>query len=104
MGRKIDHIVIWVEDQLRSVEFFEKVVGFSGERVDEFRNGKVIFPSVRVSEDSLLDLMPRALAPKLNVKTASMAKSINASAGHPIHHICISMSKDEFDGLIERLE
>jgi glyoxylase I family protein len=104
MGRRIDHLVIWVEDPLRSVEFFEKVAGFNGLRVDEFRSGKTMFPSVRISEDSILDLMPRAVAPKLNAKMASMAKSLDASAGHPVHHICISMSKDEFDGLIERLE
>jgi glyoxylase I family protein len=101
---RVDHIVLWVEDPLRSVEFFEEVVGLSGLRVEEFRAGKVLFPSVRISEDTILDIMPRAVAPKLNAKSASMAESLGASAGHPVHHLCISMSKDELDGLLARLE
>lgn len=32
MARTLDHVVIWVEDPLRSVEFFEAVVGFPGVR------------------------------------------------------------------------
>ncbi len=104
MGRRLDHIVIWVEDPLRSVEFFEKIAGFEGVRVEEFRAQKTLFPSVRISEDSILDLMPRAFAPKLNAKVASVAKTLDASAGHPVNHICIAMSKEEFEGLIARLD
>lgn len=103
MSRRLDHVVVWVEDPIKSVEFFDKVVGFEGMRVEEFHAGKTLFPSVRISEHSILDLMPRALAPKLNQRMASMSKVMEASAGHPVHHICVAMTKAELDALEARL-
>ncbi len=104
MSRHLDHIVIWVEDPLRSVDWFENVVGFPGVRVEEFRAGKVLFPSVRISDDTVLDLMSRSTAPKLNARLGAMAMVTGQSAGHPVNHICISMSQNEFESLLERLE
>lgn len=104
MSRRLDHVVIWVEDPLASIEFFERVVGFEPLRVDEFRAGKTMFPSVRIGEHSILDLMPRKLAPKLNEKSASAAEGVGASAGHPVHHLCVAMSKAEYEALAKRLE
>jgi glyoxylase I family protein len=94
MRANLDHIVVWVADPLRSVEFFEQVVGLPGERVTEFRDGAAPFPSVRLSADTVLDLMPRALAPKLVPAT---------SAGHPVHHVCLAMARAEFEALDARL-
>jgi glyoxylase I family protein len=47
MQAKLDHVVLWVTDPLRSLEFYEKVVGLAPVRADEFREGKAPFPSVR---------------------------------------------------------
>jgi catechol 2,3-dioxygenase-like lactoylglutathione lyase family enzyme len=100
----LDHMVIWVTDPLRSVEFFETVVGLAGVRVDEFRAGKIMFPSVRISDDTILDLMPRAFAPRLNAVSAAADPTTGNSAGHPVHHVCFAMSQDEFEALRGRLE
>jgi glyoxylase I family protein len=59
----IDHVVIWVSDPLVSLDFYEQVLGFHGLRAEEFGVGKVPFPSVRVSTESIINLMPRTSAP-----------------------------------------
>jgi catechol 2,3-dioxygenase-like lactoylglutathione lyase family enzyme len=51
MQAKLDHVVLWVADPFRSLEFYERVVGLTPVRADEFREGKAPFPSVRVSSD-----------------------------------------------------
>ena len=101
--RTLDHVVLWVEDPLASVEFFEKVVEFAGVRVEEFRAGKAPFPSVRISETAVLDLMRREAAPMLNGMSAMFDAKAASSAGNPVHHVCIAMSKTEFEALRQRL-
>jgi catechol 2,3-dioxygenase-like lactoylglutathione lyase family enzyme len=103
MSRTLDHVVIWVEDPLRSVEFFENVVGLPGVRVDEFRAGKAPFPSVRVSSEAIIDLMPKAAAPILDGMAAAHGGP-TGSAGHPVNHVCIAMCQSEFESLRRRLE
>jgi catechol 2,3-dioxygenase-like lactoylglutathione lyase family enzyme len=76
MAFRIDHVVIWVSDARRSIEFFEQVVGLPGVRVDEFRAGKAPFASMRLSEDTLLDLLPDAMAARLNEMGAKLSAAI----------------------------
>ncbi|AXI79942.1 VOC family protein [Peterkaempfera bronchialis] len=98
MGFSLDHVVLWVEDPLRSLAFFEEVVGLPGVRVAEFRAGAVPFPSVRVSEGALLDLMARG-----NAAGADRLADAPGSAGHPVNHVCLAMDAAGFDGLRKRL-
>jgi catechol 2,3-dioxygenase-like lactoylglutathione lyase family enzyme len=104
MKLTIDHVVVWVEDPLRSLEFFENIVGFRGVRVEEFRAGQAPFPSVRISDETILDLMARAIAPMVNAVAAKSDGAVANSAGHPLNHVCISMSEAEFEALKSRLE
>ena len=99
MDARVDHIVLWVDDPTRSVEFYEQVVGLAGVRVEEFQKGEAPFPSVRVAADCILDLVARSRAPELG----SLAGS-EASAGHPVNHVCLAMSAEEVAGLRVRLE
>ena len=55
----MDHIVLNVSDIERSLAFYTEILGLKGERIDEFRGGRVGFPSVRISETCLTDLMPQ---------------------------------------------
>ena len=93
----IDHVVLWVADPLRSLDFYTRVVGLPTVRA-EFRTGKVPFPSVRVSNESILDLMAAALAPSVGELTRSQG-----SAGHPVNHVCLAVGRDEFAALRGRL-
>lgn len=100
----LDHVVIWVEDPLRSLDFFQNVVGLSGVRADEFRAGKAPFPSVRISAQSIIDLMPLRAASMLDALSANADPTAPSSAGHRVHHVCIAMSQEEFEALRRRLE
>jgi len=100
---RLDHVVLWVDDPLRSLAFYADVVGLPAERAEEFRAGKVPFPSVRISEDSLVDLMPRKMAAPLNGFAKAKAPHAASSAGHPVNHVCLAMSEPEYIALRERL-
>lgn len=98
MSLSVDHVVFWVADPLRSVEFYEQVLGCTGVRVDEFRAGKAPFPSVRLSPSSMIDLMP--------IERAAMANAIPGaagSAGNKVNHLCLAMDPPAFAALRERL-
>ena len=55
--REMDHIVLNVADIERALTFYVDVLGLSGERVEQFRKGEVGFPSVRINDDTIIDLM-----------------------------------------------
>jgi len=100
---RVDHIVLWVTDPLAAVDFYENVVGLPGERVEEFRAGKAPFPSVRVGEDCLVDLMVREAAPFVDDLVAA-DHGAGGSAGHPVNHVCLAMNATEFERLRARLD
>ncbi|MFT3843060.1 MAG: VOC family protein [Myxococcaceae bacterium] len=98
MEATLDHLVLWVEDQLRALDFYEQVVGLTGVRAAEFRAQQVPFPSVRVSKDSIIDLMPRMAAPLIDSMFGE-----EGAAGHRVSHLCLSMPKADYLALQERL-
>jgi len=53
-----DHLVLEVKDPARSVRFYSEVLGLEPVRLREFLEGEAPFPSVRVSQDTLLDMFP----------------------------------------------
>lgn len=81
------------------MDFYTKVVGLAPVRFAEFEAGEAPFPSVRVSEDSIIDLMPIENADG----TASMTR-VDGSGGYPVNHVCLAMSKAEYDALDRRLQ
>ncbi|MDR3082542.1 MAG: VOC family protein [Streptomyces sp.] len=95
----LDHVVLWVRDPVAAAGFFEEAVGLEPLRVDEFAAGKVSFPSVRINEETILDLAPLSLAEKMR-----MVPDAAESAGHPVNHVCLSLNGDEFEVLRARLE
>jgi catechol 2,3-dioxygenase-like lactoylglutathione lyase family enzyme len=54
---EMDHIVLAVRDIEGSLEFYTGTLGLQGERLEEYRAGKVGFPSVRINEHTLIDLV-----------------------------------------------
>jgi catechol 2,3-dioxygenase-like lactoylglutathione lyase family enzyme len=98
MELQIDHLVLWVADPLASVEFYERAVGVTAERVEAFRAGKAPFPSVRLSPTALIDLMPLKMAPRLNAIPGA-----EGTAGNKINHVCLAMPRADYEALRERL-
>jgi glyoxylase I family protein len=99
---EIDHVVLWVEDPLRAVAFYRDVVGFEALRVAEYEAKSVPFPSVRVSPRSVIDFAPRRMAAPVN-GMARKAGLTNDAAGHCLNHLCLAMSRGDFDALRARL-
>ena len=52
-----DHLVLKVADVERSIAFYCGELGLAAERLDEWRDGKVLFPSVRITDTAIIDLL-----------------------------------------------
>jgi glyoxylase I family protein len=96
---RLDHVVLWTADPKQSVDFYTRVVGLSPLRLEEFEAGEAPFPSVRVSDDSIIDLIPVG-----NAKGTESMTKVADSAGHPVNHVCIALSKAEYDAMDRRLQ
>jgi catechol 2,3-dioxygenase-like lactoylglutathione lyase family enzyme len=97
--RRLDHIVLWTKNPQASMDFYTKVIGLTPVRFDEFETGEAPFPSVRVCEDSIIDLMPIA-----DIGATESLTKIEGSAGHRVNHVCLAMSESEYNALDRRLE
>ncbi|MGW2492831.1 VOC family protein [Streptomyces sp. NPDC001606] len=95
---RLDHVVLWVADPVAAARFYETAVGLEPMGVGEFTEGKLSFPSVRVNEETILDLAPRTLAEGMRMLPGSADR-----AGHPVNHICLALPADGFDALHARL-
>ncbi|MFJ8110176.1 VOC family protein [Streptomyces sp. NPDC096132] len=58
--KAFDHLVLNVGDVERALDFYAGHLGLEPVRVDEWRAGKVPFPSVRITPDTIVDLVGRA--------------------------------------------
>ena len=94
---QIDHVVLWVGDPKRALEFYVDVLGLPAVRARDFEEGTALFPSVRLNDTTILDLMDRAVVPLVQGLTRS------ESGGAPINHVCFSMSASEYASLTGRL-
>lgn len=55
-----DHLVLKCADVETTLSWYLDVLGLSPVKVDEWRSGTAPFPSVRVSPETIIDLIPRA--------------------------------------------
>lgn len=53
----LDHIVLNCGDVERSLAWYRDLLGLTPVRVDEWRSGQVAFPSVRVNDHTIIDLV-----------------------------------------------
>jgi catechol 2,3-dioxygenase-like lactoylglutathione lyase family enzyme len=94
MTFNMDHIVINVINIDKMLYFYTKVLQLPGERLEEFRDRKVPFPSVRLTKDTIIDLFPRNLW-----ETTS-----SGSMSQPnLNHFCLATDKASWEKLQERL-
>jgi catechol 2,3-dioxygenase-like lactoylglutathione lyase family enzyme len=92
---ELDHIVLNVSDIERSLRFYIEVLGLQGERVDDFRAGKVGFPSVRINEATIIDLFPLH-------SPATHAGGTKNEAN--LNHFCLVVGAEDFTGIVGYLE
>lgn len=78
---ELDHVVLNVADVERSLAFYTEELGLEPIHVDEWRRGERFFPSVRINEGSIIDLiaLPRT--------------------GDNLDHFCMVVEPMDFDAL-----
>ena len=91
----MDHIVLNVEDDEKMIDFYSKVMMLTAERLEEYRAGKVPFPSVRLNSETIIDLFPKNMWQK---------SPPTENGRRNLHHFCLSMSKETWEQLLERLK
>ncbi|CAL9411157.1 VOC family protein [Streptomyces sp. enrichment culture] len=96
---RLDHVVLWSRDPVASARFYETTVGLLPVRLTDYLKGEAPFPSVRLNDDSLLDLMPLDAAARM-----TMLPGAADSAGHPVNHICLALIAERFEALRARLQ
>ena len=87
----LDHIVLNVQDVERSLDFYHRVLGLPAERVDAWRKGEVGFPSVRVSETTIIDLF------------AMPEDGGTARPGLNLNHFCLVTERADLEAAAQEL-
>ncbi|WP_328554580.1 MULTISPECIES: VOC family protein [unclassified Streptomyces] len=80
--KAFDHLVLNVEDVERSLGFYTGLLGLAPVRVAEWRRGQAPFPSVRVTAETVIDL-------------------VGQSRGESnVDHICLTVEPLDWDEVI----
>ncbi len=77
----VDHLVLTVADVERTLGWYEEHLGLEPLRVDEWRKGDAPFPSLRVNESMIIDVI------------------VGPRAGENVDHICLLVDTDDLDAL-----
>ena len=80
----MDHIVLICSDVEASLAFYCGELGLEPERVDEWRRGEALFPSVRVTPTTIIDLFA------------------SDRTGKNMDHVCLTFEGDSLDALAAR--
>jgi len=77
----LDHVVLNVSDVERALAFYLGALGLEPVRVDAWRRQEALFPSVRVDDTTIIDLvaLPRT--------------------GENVDHVCVVVEKTDFAAL-----
>ncbi len=78
----LDHIVLVVADIERSLAWYEDRFGMEPLRVEQWRRGEAPFPSLRVNDGTIIDLIP------------------GPRAGENVDHFCLIVDTDDLEPLV----
>lgn len=94
----VDHVVLWVSDPARSLSFYVEVLGMEPVRQQQFEDGTVSFPSVRLNDLTILDLMSTAMLSGVRDFTGGQE-----GGGAPINHLCLALNASGYEAVRNRL-
>jgi catechol 2,3-dioxygenase-like lactoylglutathione lyase family enzyme len=77
-----DHLVLVCADVERTLAWYLDELGLEAVRVDEWRRREVPFPSVRVSPETIIDLIP------------------GQGAGRNLDHLCLVVDRGSVDHVV----
>jgi catechol 2,3-dioxygenase-like lactoylglutathione lyase family enzyme len=72
----LDHLVLRATDVERTLAWYRDRLGLAGERVEEWRRGEAPFPSVRIDDRTLIDILA------------------GAPSGTNVDHLCLVVDGD----------
>jgi catechol 2,3-dioxygenase-like lactoylglutathione lyase family enzyme len=81
----LDHLVLRVSDVERSLAFYQDVLGLAGERVEQWRRGEAFFPSVRVNDDVIIDIL---------------AAPADHAGAENVDHFCLVVEPTDWDAVV----
>lgn len=79
----LDHLVLVVADIERSLAWYRDELGLEPIRVDEWRRGEVLFPSLRIDATTLIDLLP------------------GERAGENVNHLALVVEAEDLQAVID---
>jgi len=82
---ELDHVALNATDVDRLLKFYAGLFGWCTERVDEWREGKVPFPSLRVNARTIIDLFP-----------SSESMTLKQNSDTHLNHFCIAVDLSTF--------
>ncbi|HEX5096188.1 MAG TPA: VOC family protein [Acidimicrobiia bacterium] len=80
----LDHIVLRVADVEKSLAFYIDTLGLEPVRVEEWRRGEVLFPSVRLTPETIIDVFA------------------GERSGENLDHFCMVIEPTDLDALATR--
>ena len=89
--RAIDHIVLRVPDIEEAIRFFCDLLGMKPLRVEEWRAGQVPFPSVQISEGTIIDL-------------GAMKEEPAPEEQQRLSHFCVVVESVDWEAALKTLE
>jgi catechol 2,3-dioxygenase-like lactoylglutathione lyase family enzyme len=99
----MDHIVLRVADVERSLAWYRDELGLQPERVDEWRDGKILFPSVRVDATTVIDLLAAPRGDGEPNRDSINRDSINRDSINRdsinMDHVCLVIEPEDLDAL-----
>lgn len=78
----LDHVVLTVADVERSLAWYSNELGLAPVRLEEWRNGEVPFPSLRIDATTIIDLLP------------------GIPAGRNMDHLCLVVGPGDLDHVV----
>ena len=93
----LDHLVLRCADVATTLAWYTDVLGLPGVRVDEWRKGDAPFPSVRVSADTIIDL----IAGRSDTTGLAGADAFAAVVVQHLDHLCLVVAPTDLDALAE---
>lgn len=93
--KEMDHIVLRCRDMEATIHFYADILGMPTERIEEWRAGKCMFPSVRLTDDTIIDLFAFTDQPRIGrSKEAVMNQD----------HFCMVIEEQDLDALKTQFE
>ncbi len=90
----LDHIVLNIEDDEAIIDFYTNILMLPAERLEDYRTGNAPFPSIRINQNTVIDLFPKKL----------WEHEVSAGQGfRNLNHFCLSLTKKDWEDLHGRL-